>query len=344
MRLGEVKKVTNVLVKLFNAVASSLRKRVVTVVFMGRLNIDEDIQEVFEKVIPIFQKPDSLEKVVLDLTAVDFIYPSTLLLFLGLREILIEKNVSFEITLVEGSKIHEYLLYCGFGDYFQLPAFPETVSRTMNGEKDVYKLELIDQLGDTFRRGENLVDMLKIRQPLSPQVEADIIDSVDEMLNNIAQHSGYSKCIILGQSYPSSKRIRFALYDNGMGIKSHITRLNYSDCHPVFKRLVTENMYLKMKHEAANVAIEQAARYSVSGTNYTRNSGAGLDFLIKFSIPTTGTVSIISEDGMVKWKAGQMVESKVLPFPVRGTLVSATINCDADSLIAYDREVLGGSI
>ena len=308
---------------------------------MGRISVEEEPEHLFSIFKPLLVERANFKTITIDLSDAEFIYPSALILLIGIREMLGERQISFNFKIRGGGAVHEYLTYCGFGDFFnQLPAFPLNVAKTMQ-ESDVYRLQIGNMLGITNIVAEQLVDLLKKKQILSAKVEADTIDSIDEILRNIKQHSKYSKYILLGQAYSNSRRLRFTIYDNGLGIKEHLTKELYSSRHSIFRQLISEELYKQMKSSPANLAIEVAARYQVSATNYLENSGAGLDFLIRnLSVPTNGIISILSGDGYVQWVQGQKVKSIQVPFKFSGTLVSVAIDCVPGSRLVYKDETI----
>ncbi len=328
---------TNFLVKISTAVKSWISGKSITVRLSGRINLDNNPKQLIENLNPLFQITSKTDNgVIFDLSDVEFIYPSALLLIFSFRETI---DTNFQILVKEGSEIHEYLLYCGLGDIFSIPTFPSNIRKTITDSSKVYKIKKGQELRHTPQIAQDLIDMLKTEQPLSPQVESVAIDSIEEILRNIVQHSHFSNYYLLAQTYPKSKRIRLAVYDNGIGIKSHLMQIPYEKTHPEFRTHISMELYEKMSRSTAEISIEQAARYMVSGTNYKNNSGAGLDFLISdLSIPTDGIVTILSEDGLVRWEKGKIVEKLSLPQKIKGTLVSVTFNCDPGSLLKFQKE------
>ncbi len=158
------------------------------------------------------------------------------------------------------------------------------------------------------------------------------------------QHSGYQNYGFLGQAYPTSNRLRLVFYDDGIGIKAHITKRPYAETHVLFRQHISQEVFADMKKEAANFAIEKASIYEVSGTDYVNNSGAGLDFILRTLSPSTnGVVTIISSDGYVRWVKGTKVDSFALPFKFKGTLIAVCIDSTPDTVLAYKKELENGT-
>ena len=272
------------------------------------------------------------QELTLDLTKATFVYPSALLFILALRE-----SAAFKVIAEPDSDVYKYLQHCGAIKFLDIQA---AESDTLSSfDSDVVRLIHGSVLQGSQHVANQLVDMLKVQQPISALVEANLIDSIEEVLRNVRQHSGYSNFFILGQAYPTSKRIRFAIYDNGIGIKGHLTRLPYEKTHRYFQMKVTKDRYMQLLASPANLAIEEAAKYEVSATDYEDNSGAGLDFLLRrLSSVTNGKVVIVSQDGCVTWEAGVQKSSFALQHNFPGTLVSVSIDCEAGKIIAFKGE------
>ena len=171
---------------------------------------------------------------------------------------------------------------------------------------------------------------------MSSSVETEIISSIEEILNNILQHSRYKDFFLMGQVYPKSNRIRFVFYDNGMGIKNHMVRNDYDSMHGMFKKNVSEEKFEKIKTNPANLAIELAAKNYISATNYEENSGAGINFLIEELLPVSnGKMCILSEDGIIIWDGRDqtVTYNGAIGYGLLGTLVSLTLDCDPGTKI-----------
>lgn len=293
--------------------------------FEGRLNFEVQPSDFIEKFEKFFSKNKQKQSTALtiNLEKVDFIYPSTLIFLTGLLDILKEQNTDLQLRITEKSKVHEYMEYCGFSDIFGVPKLPENFESSLP-RSGLLPLEKSDQLKDTESKASWFVgkfDALKDNNKFISTAK----DATDEILRNIQQHSKYLEYLLLGQYYPNSKNVRLCVRDNGIGIKRHLTMKSYSEHHSAFKKMVSKSDYSEISRKPANFAIEKAATYFVSATKYEENSGAGIDFIIKdFSVPYSGTVTIVSQDGLVQWKEGEKKVSIGLPFELKGTMVSIT--------------------
>ena len=270
------------------------------------------------------------KRIKVDLTGATFIYPEALLFLICLRES-VEGTV--DIHFENGSQPHEYLDHAGFCEQFNINKFPLDQEKTLVGK--VFELRKMQGSVNGHQMATELVDLLKSEQDIGPSVEQEIIESIEEVLGNILQHSGCSQYFLLGQAYPTSNRIRFVFYDNGVGIKNHIIAGGYNSKHPNFKTQVSQNTFNDIENSPSNLAIEAASRDFVSATDYTQNSGAGINFLIETLLPVSeGKLSILSENGIVAWRNGRKISCNMkIPYKLRGTLVSLTLNCEPGTTI-----------
>lgn len=265
----------------------------------------------------------SARKVIIDLTKAEFIYPSALLFLVSLPQSLHpEVELTFEVK--EKGLVHEYLCNCGFGHIFKIPELPSEF-RKLVPKGEVIEMESGTHVADEEAKARSFLDMVNKNNQMTTFFRNRSEESVSEILKNVKDHSRCTVFYLLGQGYPTSKNARFVVYDNGIGIKRHMTLLPYSKQHKYFQQKVSAADHKRIRESASNVAIEIASIYGVSATKYVHNSGAGLDFLINdFSKTTQGSVSILSGDGYVCWSAGKKVTSIPIPYEIHGTLVSIT--------------------
>jgi hypothetical protein len=294
------------------------------VVLSGRISLEENTQElidIFEKIMT--NDLDVGKGIEINLCNVDFIYPSALMFIIAIGRTLGE-SASVSITCRNKSTIHEYLIYCGFNKFYAMPPLPNGF-RPLLKEGEVLKFDNGGVISNSQQKAEWFVDQVSTLFKIQTQIETTTIDSIEEILRNVKQHSSCQNWYGLGQAYPTSGSVRFVVYDDGKGIKSHIISGKYSKKHKVFQSMISSDEYRLMRKNKANYAIEKAAIKCVSGTQYLDNSGAGLNFLVEdFSKLVDGSVSVLSEDGFIMWKNGNIALNRELPFKVKGTMVSLT--------------------
>ena len=308
----------------------------------GRLDLERSPKELFTRLgeLHALLNSNQVEQAIIDLRGCEFIYPAVVLLLLGFRESLGVNPPALALRLKKGTEVHEFLDSIHIGKYLEFPGLPESYEKKFTDPKLVSPLTEISEIGDTEQLARSLFELFRGWQAMTPAVAGRTVDSFAEILRNVKQHSSANCLRVLGQAYPLSKNLRFCFYDNGMGIKAHMTRRPYLETHAVFRSEVSENKFREIQECPANIAIEEAARYMVSATDYEENSGAGLEFLIReLSLPMDGKVFIISQDGYVRWEKGVKVDSFSLPFTFKGTLVSVTVHTDPGTKLAFRSEI-----
>ena len=308
---------------------SKKRKYDFEIKLSGRVNFIENPQDFFDKFNTIFLNDQATKRIKIDITDAAFIYPKVLFFIISLKETLKKRGDSLDIVFREGSEVHEYIDYAGFCKEFDIPVFSPDQEKTLTGK--VFSLQRGKGSINTHQKACELVDFFKNEQEMSSSVETEIISSIEEILNNILQHSRYKDFFLMGQVYPKSNRIRFVFYDNGMGIKNHMVRNDYDSMHGMFKKNVSEEKFEKIKTNPANLAIELAAKNYISATNYEENSGAGINFLIEELLPVSnGKMCILSEDGIIIWDGRDqtVTYNGAIGYGLLGTLVSLTLDCD----------------
>lgn len=135
--------------------------------------------------------------------------------------------------------------------------------------------------------------------------------NMDEVFNNIFDHSkspvtGY----IITQYYPKNNKLSFSVCDFGIGIptsikESHVKQeLNFKDWKAILKSL--------------------EKGFSINST--PRNRGFGLNNILEFTESSNGKLFIISNDGIVEKKSGDMYHAGNSDFNFKGTLIKIEVD------------------
>ena len=305
---------------------SKKSKKVVS--FKGRLNFENMKKGDLKKLDQILSSKKSIE---INLKNVEFLYPSSLVIILAAYEHLKNRGIALSIAIEKDSQVHHYLNYVNIEENISIPNVVERTAPPFNKE-DVIPLKYGDTIRNEEKLARNIVELLEKHQAQDDKSSIDnsIIDGVSEILLNVKQHSDFKKYILLAQSYPTSKKSRFVIYDNGIGIREHMTQGDYEKKHSAFKNHISKSDYERMRVDDI-FAILKAVEECVSATSYRDNSGAGLNFLLEeISKPRKGVVSIISGNGFVQWKRDE-VSSYKLKAPLQGTLISMTLTGEGGS-------------
>lgn len=138
-----------------------------------------------------------------------------------------------------------------------------------------------------------------------------LASNMDEVFNNIFDHSkspvtGY----IITQYYPKNNKLSFSVCDFGIGIPTSIKEaIN-----------VTEQDF----HDWKAILKSLEKGFSINST--PRNRGFGLNNILEFTESSRGRLLIISNDGIVEKKAGQMYRAGSEGFNFSGTLIKVEVD------------------
>lgn len=138
-----------------------------------------------------------------------------------------------------------------------------------------------------------------------------LASNMDEVFNNIFDHSkspvtGY----IITQYYPKNNKLSFSVCDFGIGIPTSIKESEIEQ-EPDFE-----------DWKAILKSLEKG--FSINST--PRNRGFGLNNILEFTESSKGRLFIISNDGIVEKKAGDMYHAGSSDFNFSGTLIKVEVD------------------
>lgn len=138
-----------------------------------------------------------------------------------------------------------------------------------------------------------------------------LASNMDEVFNNIFDHSkspvtGY----IITQYYPKNNKLSFSVCDFGIGIPKSIKESEIEQ-EPDFE-----------DWKAILKSLEKG--FSINST--PRNRGFGLNNILEFTESSKGRLFIISNDGIVEKKAGDMYRAGSSDFNFSGTLIKVEVD------------------
>lgn len=256
----------------------------------------------------------------IDMTKVEFIDPAGMV---SLSNIIqwSKKNKSVEITFVVDDRTQndknrsamEYLSDCGFFANFGEPAIfkhPQLRSTTL-ALKEV-------ETHQAFQ-WKQLELMSWLRKQTHRQNEFSSIGvAIDEIFNNISDHSKENIGCIFGQFYPKTNQIVISISDFGVGIP----------------QTIRQKFGLKLTDDEL---IEYALKEGVSSQSVPQNRGAGLANIMRtLTRDGISTVTIISNCGMIELSDNQVVNRKLFQKSYPGTFFELKIDASNESL--YDTE------
>lgn len=135
--------------------------------------------------------------------------------------------------------------------------------------------------------------------------------NMDEVFNNIFDHAqsevtGY----IITQYYPKNNKLSFSVCDFGVGIPTSIENADLDN---------------NEKYEDWKAILKSLEKgFSIKST--PRNRGFGLNNLLELTESSNGILQIISNDGLVLKKAGEVYKAGDVNFNFKGTLVKVEID------------------
>ncbi len=283
----------------------------------------ENIREVVIAFRKYVNSPDNNKELKIDMTKINFIKPSGII---ALNNIIqwVKKHegisgrflVSLGDEHVPGNrKAMEYLEDCGFftslgyENTFKLPCTRKTMLRVKSVGTDKveqwkmtdFKIWLQQQTG---RRNEF----------------SAICVAIDEIFNNISDHSQEKIGSIFGQYYPSRQEIIIAVSDFGIGIPQSI-----------------RNKFGTKKSD--NELIEFALKEGNSTQSVPQNRGAGLPNIMRTVTSSgIGEFTIISNCGIVRVLNNKIENSLVLEESYPGTFFEIKIDTSNENLYDQDEE------
>lgn len=267
--------------------------------------------------------PDEDKKLIIDLTEVEFVQPSGVIALNNIIQWVMKHSgvdVGFRVTeekscVGRNRAAMDYLADCGFFSSIGQPNVfkkPKTRS-TMLSVKDL----------DTARVEQwKVTDFKKwLQNQTGKQNEfTSVCTAIDEIFNNISDHSQEKIGCIFGQYYPKNKEIIIAVSDFGIGIPQSI-----------------KNKFQKTEND--DELIEFALGEGVSSQSIPQNRGAGLANIMKtLTTNSVGEFTIISNCGIVNIKNNIVNSSDVLEESYPGTFFEIKIDTSNDNLYDLDEE------
>lgn len=148
---------------------------------------------------------------------------------------------------------------------------------------------------------------------------SNIQTAVDEIFNNIADHSSQNIGCVFAQFFPKLNKISISISDFGIGIPTSLRKINPN------------------KDDAELLAI--ACQEGVSTKSTPRNRGAGLTNIItSLTNSGIGTIHIQSNYGIIEIENKKLSKVEVSESYYPGTLFSIDLLLDNPELYDFDEE------
>lgn len=174
------------------------------------------------------------------------------------------------------------------------------ISRTMISSYSHYANKYFR---DTFIKGKDLL-------PLASNLE--------EVFNNIFDHSGSDIGYIITQYFPHKKKLSFSVCDFGMGIPNSINN---------YKRKIGEKTIEDW--DALRLALENG--FSIKSS--PQNRGMGLDNIREFTESSNGTLTILSNNGGLIKSSGEFYKLGYTGYDFSGTLIKVEVDTETFDML-----------
>ena len=232
----------------------------------------------------------------LDLSSVDFIYPTTLL---PLSEIILNNRDKY---------IRPKL--------YSVANYVDTIINSTSSNKRHSYVSIVELPQNCEEAEETLKKIFAMQtDPNSFGGESAFKYVVSELVDNIYQHSSFSRALIMGQRYDSKGFIDISFYDNGITIPQ------------------------SFKNSGFNYEASLAIREALNGTS-TKDDDRGFGLRTSLKLFTKGLNSeflIVSGNGAVYCDSGGDYLYKLANLAkLDGTLISARIPTNAPAINIYD--------
>lgn len=259
-------------------------------------------------------------ELLIDMTKVEFIDPAGMISLSNIiqwsqkiKEVDLTFIVDINTLNKKNRQAMEYLSDCGFFANFGEPAIfkhPQLRSTT---------LALKEVETHQAYQWKQLELMSWLRKQTHRQNEFSSIGvAIDEIFNNISDHSKENIGCIFGQFYPKTNQIVISISDFGVGIP----------------QTIRQKFGLELTDDEL---IEYALTEGVSSQSVPQNRGAGLSNIMKtLTRDSIARVTIISNCGMIELSDNQVVERKLFQESYPGTFFELVIDVANEKL--YDSE------
>tara|TARA_R110000782_G_scaffold152545_3_gene245127 strand:- start:1369 stop:2259 length:891 start_codon:yes stop_codon:yes gene_type:complete len=267
------------------------------------------------------QRRPKANEVVFDFGELEWITPTGVTCFSNLIEWLMSQGV--ECQFQDFLPITEVCRYLDDSGFFEIYLGARIISRSQVRNTTVPLKRVRHSESHAFLDLELLPWMMG-RLNMNRASLADIQTSIQEIFNNILDHSTQQIGCVYGQHFPHKNIISFAVADFGIGIPAAMARIgSYAD---------------------DGAAILEASKEGVTSQGSARNMGAGLDILIRNVVGRNrGNLTIRSSHGRLLCRPnyqGVIKTSDAFSGFYPGTLIDIELRTDTIERVEDTREDL----
>lgn len=285
-----------------------------------------EIYYIIEKLIGEDKLPLDNE-VTFDFTTLNFIKPAGVTILSNLFEWLIERGVKIFIIIPKYRFRHRNspIAYLDDSNFFYR-YMGEKIYKSSSPRSTTIPLQLVTYAESVQWLDNNLITWLSCRLNINRNSLTNIKICIQELFNNIKDHSDENIGCVFAQHYPKYKIVDFAISDFGVGIPYRVQQI-----YPTFKD---------------SEAINRALKHGFTTRSIPRNAGAGLDILIEGIVNINkGMVYIHSNHGILecvndKLKIKKRIKN--IPHFYPGTMFNLIFRTDTIETVEDDeREDFG---
>jgi hypothetical protein len=250
------------------------------------------------------QNPD-FDKLELNLTNLNFIYPSALTVLSTFMFNVGRFGIPLTIYRPKNDDVHNYLTRMDFYEIVNIQIdFPWNQYGSQGRFREVIKLNN-EREGDQVV--SELINILDHQMDIAG-IHNAINHSFVEIVNNVFHHAqSPTNAIICAQSYNKKRWVEISVVDSGIGIPTSLK------ANP------------KIQFSSSQEAIEQATKPRVTGKP-GKNTGEGLFWSLEFLKRNGGNGWIYSHDGAARIVNGNVNYGQYTPW--LGTIVAMRFNMD----------------
>lgn len=273
--------------------------------YVLKVPLSQQLDDWFRFVSESLGNTDDIDLLIVDFNGVRFMETDHFVILACLIEVFYTKNC--KISFTGGTDgFNNHLFNIKFKEYWKVGFDRSKFTLSYNNttlclwkisENMIYSYSMYaKEYFERFTENKDLV-------PLS--------SNMDEVFNNIFDHSkslvtGY----IITQYYPKNNKISFSVCDFGIGIPTSINNANLQGTEGI------EDWKAILK------SLERG--FSINST--PRNRGFGLNNILELTENSNGKLLIISNDGIVEKRAGNVYRAGNVGYDFSGTLIKVEVD------------------
>lgn len=257
--------------------------------------------------------------ITLDFSALEFIEPGGVVILSNVIEYL--RQMKVRVTIRRPARLHGALIYLDDAGFFK-----RYLSKPLRTSANLRSTTIPLEHVKSERTSEYLHHRLIPWVGQNVGLSADSLDTIrvclEEIFQNISDHSGKKIGCAFAQHYPNKNEIQIVISDFGIGIPKRVAE--------------------KVQGLADQYAILEACKEGFTTKSNVRNRGAGLPNLMRYvTHRNKGTVLLASGRGELS-AVPERQRMKVTPRPARGfypgTSVTTILRTDTIEAVAQDVE------